>query len=146
MTVNVKLTQLDEQTTVPVGSFLYMVIPIGGGNYVSKKIDPTYLQQPADVITDKLVLQGAAFTKAFDASAYVAGVYFNWVSGTPAIKVGLTVGGSEISGLPTGTPVSPTTKSLTVSVDSTYVDATTLYIDITGGAVNVNFRYINNFF
>jgi len=132
-------------TTIVDGGYLYIIIPDGGGGFLSKRILASTFQNPIDLpIIDKLVAQGAPFTKAFDAGTLLERIDFQYVSGTNVkIKVGITVGGDEVS--ITELPV-PNGGNLPLVNVRTFEITETLYITITGGVLNINFKYIPNYF
>ncbi len=128
--------------TDPTGGYLYIIVPDGGGGWDGVPI------AAADIVSSQLftitkeVNKSADFTIAFDAGTKLFQIDFQQQTGSPKIKVGTTPGGDEISlaeiPIPSGEVIPIDGKTFSIN--------TTVYIAVTGGAVNVNFTFIENFF
>jgi len=92
---------------------------------------------------DKEVDKDAAFTKTFNAGEKLEAIDFEYVSGTPYIKVGLTLGGTQVS---LAELVVPTDDYLSLTVNKIFSAETIVYVTITGGVVNVNWDYRTLYF
>jgi len=139
-------TKLSVQTvtTDSTGGYLYVIIPDGGGGWLSRRIDPLNLPGAAGLFAvDKEVSQSASTTFAMDASSKLFDVDFAWVSGTPLIRIGTTLTGVELSLAELSVP---NNSFLAVNINTIFKITTTIYITITGGTVNFNVRYIENWF
>ena len=139
-------TKLSQQpvTTDPTAGFMYIIKPDGGGGWESFQIAHSNVTTTGQVILiDKEINKNSNFTKAFDSGTKLLSVDFAHVSGSPKIKLGTTPGGSELS--LAELPV-PSGDYLPVQVNKSFSGITTIYISISGGTVNVNFTFIENFF
>lgn len=138
-------TKLSQKTitTDPENGYLHIIKPNGPG-FDSFRISPTNLPAPGgELTTDKLVNQDSPITKAFDAGTKLESIDFSWIAGSPLIKIGLTLGGSEIS--LAELPV-PNGDFLPINTTKIFPITTTVYISITGGTVNININYRKNYF
>ncbi len=129
--------------TDPSGGYFHIIKPDGSGGYESKAISEEYVTPTSNRTTDKLVNQSASFTKAFDAGTILERISFAHVSGSPLIKVGTTLDGTEISLAEMSVPSGD---YLVLVPNKIFSGTTTVYITISGGTVNVNFDYITNYF
>ena len=141
------VTELTETTTTS-GAYLEITIPDGIGGFLSRKISFANLAVAIKegITIEKLSDQSAAFTKSFDAGTFLLSIVFQYVSGGSdvKIKIGTTSGGYEISLIPAGTPV-PENGNLSMPLDYNFDTTDTIYIDISGGVVDITFLYITNF-
>lgn len=137
-------TKLSQKTEItdPSGGYLHMIV-FSGGSWKSYRLPTSVLSQIPLLQVIKEVNRSADFTQAFDASAKLFSIDFQQLSGAPKIKVGLTSGGTEISLSEIPIPSGNTTS---IPFNQTFDIASTVYITITGGTVNVNFTYSENFF
>lgn len=126
----------------PTGGYLHIIIP-DGGSWKSEAIEASTFLAASLYQIDKEVNKSADFTKAYDAGTKLLSVDFAHVSGSPKIKIGTTLGGSELS--LSELPV-PSGGYLPVNVSKIFSIPSTVYIAITGGTVNVNFTFVANFF
>ncbi len=92
---------------------------------------------------DKETDKAAAFTKDFSSGEKLESIDFEYVSGTPLIKVGTSAGGTQISLSEFAVPIDGT---LPLHVNRIFSGATTVHISISGGVVNVNFDYRTLYF
>jgi len=92
---------------------------------------------------DKETDKDAAFTKTFSAGEKLEAIDFEYVSGTPYIKVGLTLGGTQVS---LAELAVPTDDYLSLTVNKIFSAETIVYVTITGGVVNVNWDYRTLYF
>lgn len=92
---------------------------------------------------DKDTSKSSDYTKEFSAGEKLESIDFEYVSGSPYIKVGLTSGGTQISLMEL--PV-PTGDYLPLTVNKIFSATTTVYVGITGGTVNVNWDYRTLYF
>ena len=77
---------------------LYEVItPDGLGGWDFGRITASTFLQSSDDITQKEVNISSDFEFVAPASSLLRGIRFQWLSGSPKIKVGTTPGGTEIS-------------------------------------------------
>lgn len=72
----------------------------------------------------------------------LSGIDLRHVSGTPTVKVGITPAGDEIMSNRTVTASEDSNNS----VRESFINATTVYITISGGTVTVNLDYETNYF
>jgi hypothetical protein len=94
------------------------------------------------LIVDKNTNKSADFTFDIPANAKLEAIDYRGVSGTTSVKVGTTPAGTEILSNRTVT----TSNDSNNYIGKTFINPTTLYITITGGTINVNFAYRENYF
>jgi len=85
----------------------------------------------------KLVGQTGAFTQAILADTWVERISITPASGTPDIKIGTSLHGTELC------PVTSIDNYLPVLIQQYFTDASTLYFETTGGTVNVRIDNLN---
>jgi len=139
-------SQLTE-TTITSGSYIEISIPDGIGGWLSRKISHpnylaainTYINQSVQTVKDKN--KSSNFTKNLNADTALDGIDFVWVSGSPNVKVGTSIGTGDIISGRTPTSGNPSRNPLA----EYFAGATTLYFTITGGAADIITNYRNNY-
>lgn len=139
-------------TATTTGAFCYIIVPDGLGGYTSYRITPANLIKAAtDAITalstqvggftlTKYANQNTGFSITMGANTYFDRVFIRKVSGTPLVKIGTTVGGTELmeeTTIQTGV-------DLPVLIQQSYPAETVIYITISGGTVNLTTNTITS--
>lgn len=139
-------SKLSEQveTTDSTGGYLFIIKPDGGG-FVDRKISASNLVTATANARkiDKIVNQSSDDTYAVSAGSKVDSIDFEHVSGTPLIKIGSSAGGVQYS--LAEIPV-PSSDYLVVAIQKIFSGSSTIYISISGGTVNYNVIYTENYF
>lgn len=148
-----KLSQ--QSITADKAGFYYQSKPDGLGGRLDKQISDVNLfldiwdaitdiesQIEVSIIVDKNLNKSADFTFDIPANGKLEAIDYRGVSGTTSVKVGTTPAGTEIHSNRTVT----TSKDINNYIGKTFITPTTLYITITGGTINVNFAYRENYF
>lgn len=132
-------------TTTTTGGYCYIILPDGVGGWVSHKITIANLIKTAtDAITalttqvggftlTKYENKSTGFSITLAANTFIDKILLRYISGTPLVKIGTTVGGTEIleeAEVESG-------QDLTILVTTSYSSETVYYITITGGVVNL---------
>lgn len=89
----------------------------------------------------KVTDQTGAITKAFNDGDLLLKINFQYVSGTPLVKIGTSAGGDQLypeTEVQTGIP-------LMANLDKGFESNTTIYITITGGLVHVGYIYYEDY-
>jgi hypothetical protein len=148
---------LSEQTeateaTDPTGGVIYMILPDGSGNWLSRKISVSNLQ--ADLIDELNTIstatnniptpyldknKSAAFTRAVDADSKVTEIDIKIISGSPTVKIGTTLGGEDIL-----LESELTGDFANVQPHKNFDAAGTLYFSVSGGTISVYTRILAN--
>lgn len=82
--------------------------------------------------------KNSAYTfNTIDSYSVIESFCIMWVSGTPAVKVGTTLGGTEIMTTKTVTNATEKDKIKYVAVNYPFTGSTTVYITVTGGTVHI---------
>jgi hypothetical protein len=87
----------------------------------------------------------ATTSQAFVANTWIEKLFIIAYTGSPTIKIGTTLGGSDVLSDGAGGPVSIGT-SLPVIIQTYYFSATTYYFTISGGNCNIRIDSILNYF
>lgn len=166
---NKYLTQVDGgQTAVILNGIMYIALPAAtptGYQDYFIPVDDLLADVNADIATINLNLAniGTALTRALtmldrvvdinknanytfsvENTTTVEAFVINWKAATPAIKIGTTPGGSELSGMTIN--LSSTDKRYPLTVWYTHAEAAaqTVYITISGGTVDITrFQRLN---
>lgn len=77
------------------------------------------------------------------ANSLLQSVDINWVSGTPVVSVGITAGGKTIMGDRDDCISGTDSNNI---IHKSFPAAQTIYINISGGTVNINLDYETNYF
>jgi hypothetical protein len=124
-------------TSTTTGGRTYIILPDGIGGFDSYQI------QVKDIsVSDasvKYLAQSTSFTVAILADSWINFIYFNFVSGTPNVKIGTSAGGTQV--MATQVITDETYYYLTKK----YAANTTLYFTITGGVIDIRIDMRNNF-
>lgn len=128
-------------TTTTTGSYLYIIIPDGSGGWLPRKITHANLLAALQSTVDansahiakaeqknRQASKNADFTVSLGSNVSLEGIDFIWISGTVNVKVGTSLGASDV--LPLQTLTSGSLRNL---VQKYYSGATTLYFTLTGG-------------
>ena len=145
MAGDVKLSQRATTSTRSDTDFKH-VARYSGGVYTDYKIARTV--DEADIYTAlgtkkigvilRLYSQGATFTQPFDADTEIEKITIRYVSGTPLLKIGETLGGDEV--MPEDTVVTGT--DYNIQWFKSYPSAQTLYFTLSGGVVHIAIDYV----
>jgi hypothetical protein len=135
------------ETFLTSGGLIDISIPDGGGGWLSRKITrenlykilADYIDQSIQTAKDKN--KSSNFTKLLGSDVKLESIDFIWVSGTPNIKVGTSLGANDIISGRTPTSGNPSMNPLSDYFGS----STTLYFTITGGAVDIITNSRNNY-
>jgi len=84
--------------------------------------------------------KSADFTKVFEADTKIVAIDLRWISGTISIKIGTTLGGTEIL------PLVSVTDSQVIAVNMDLEASTTVYVTMSGGSASFAFDYLPNRF
>ena len=141
---------LKDLTTSPIDGVLYILksgvdYQITYANLVAPLnsiISILQAYQNQGLQTTKETSKSAPFTIALDANTRLYSIDFQKVSGSPLVKIGTTLSGEQIS--PELEVL--TNEPLDVNIGKTYTPATTIYVGISGGTVNININYRPNYF
>jgi hypothetical protein len=140
---------LRTETTTTNGGFVHIVLPDGVGGYDSYKISYTNfvksLQDQIDALGNALVRHSETgkttdFTFEVPANGKIESIDMRVVSGSTTVKVGTSVGGTQILSLRTVT----SSQDSNNYVGKSFLTATTLYFTITGSAINITITYREN--
>jgi hypothetical protein len=148
-----KLSQ--QSVTADVTGYYYQSKPDGMGGREDYQITDVSLladvwtaitdiesQIEVSIIVDQNVNKSADFTFEIPANGKLEAIDFRGISGTTSVKVGTTPAGTEILSNRTVT----TAQDSNNYIGKTFISPTTLYVTITGGTINVNFAYRENYF
>lgn len=128
--------------TDPTGGYLHIIVPDGGGGWDSKAIAVANIMSAQLFDVTKDVNKSSDYPIAFDAGTKLFSIDIQHLSGNPLIKVGTTSGGDEIS-----LSQIPIPSGEVITLDGRTFDInTTVYISISGGSVNINYLFIENYF
>ena len=141
-------------TTTTSGGYVEISIPDGSGGWLSRKIThssfvaalqssittlQTYDSQATQ--TTKHASKSADFTQILGSNVKLESIDIVWVSGTPSIEVGTSLAANDIISGRTPTSGNPSINLLAEYFGS----STTLYFAVSGGTVNINVNYRENY-
>lgn len=134
---DVNILSFSEATDPRTG---YVYIVIGGTDYkISYENFASIINAGIPTIS-KDTAKSASYTKTIPANSLLQRIDIKRTSGTPVIKVGTTLAGDEVM-------LSQTVSTFSINeVPEMFGTLTTLYITISGGTVNINFVYHENYF
>ena len=125
--------------TITSGGFVHIILPDGGSpsGFASWRIA---IPDLLGIVKEKFANKSANFTEVLDADVLVTRIDFLFVTGTPVVKVGTTLGGNDVI---SGRTLS-TIKDSTNPLSKYFKTSKTLYFTITGGTVDILLFYNKN--